>query len=188
MSGSYAVPSAAWWKSRLSREDGYLQQQQWMGRRKEVSGRGRLGRGAVDKCVAIIINIQITRDEAACQGKSQESLSRIGPLRGSCLSPGLPLPPPLIAQRSASNSRTSWGNPTRRRRRLSAFPTARSRSPGPKPKSRRQALAKHTVSHIRSRIVKKPLPEKVRKNTPASGRWQAEAWPTIAGKRVAVVG
>ena len=54
------MPSAAWWKSRLSREDGY-RQQQWMESWKEVSGRGRLGRGAVGKCVAIVINIQITR-------------------------------------------------------------------------------------------------------------------------------
>jgi hypothetical protein len=59
--------------------------------------------------------------------------------------------------------------------------------------------AKYTVPQIRSRIPGKPLPngrgsdqsrdrQELRKNAPASGRWQAKACPTVADKQLALVG
>src|ERR1035438_9717840 len=36
--------------------------------------------------------------------------------------------------------------------------------------------------------ISQPLPQKLRKNAPASGRWQAKTCPTIADTRLTVVG
>src|ERR1035437_3171039 len=52
----------------------------------------------------------------------------------------------------------------------------------------RRAPPAVSLTELGTPAPRQPPPEKLRKNAPASGRWQAEARPTIAGTQVAVVG